>query len=617
MPKVSPLAGRETLSLYMLSILWKPSYPDHGQTASPSYTPATHSDQTFSLQIGLLRPAGISLPENLQSLHVPFLRLVIPQVHISQSVPVLSFPSQLSLHAAESLFPDNSPEYGIPEWQFIRASFQRAIPLEPSPLTLPRRFGMAPYLISHDLTPIGWDSQPYNDRLPPKAVSPCPAAFDFHDELPPEPFTHLAAVSSEIHIRRQASISLDFRQATWPFRNLEFSKIKTCEFEIRAVFPAAWKADRINVYRGASRHASDPFSALNGDDSGQATLLKLPSLKIPGHHTSIARASWVASQAAGNPTVTSPPFPRPDYRNLFQPDNQYPLPEFGVRYSFGASIRTGSANICQPLPENAGLSTTHHSNDKFTWFGYQPIESWFHDMPGPYRFIAAHPFHLDLAISNILRKTTVIWHCRKASSHGDQNMVSKAELPRSLPYHALGSHIGLTSLRAHIPFKDFSVVQSVLPLPRESIPGLHPKQRRLIEESVFPISPPGPWLIRAYPPQLLARCPAMTYSIPSGIDMLYSHLTMICRQNLYGPVKLNNLPGSRRVINWRDRLSSTVTPIAASHLRMADMKFPTPGRFPQMETRDQAILFSRVRDLREAVNLTQSCLDRMSSEKQT
>ncbi|HNW33457.1 MAG TPA: hypothetical protein PKM25_00860, partial [Candidatus Ozemobacteraceae bacterium] len=617
-PAVPPMAAPESFSLYMLPFTWKRSSRDYPQTVSPIVVPTTYPGNAVPAGIGLLRPAGIAFSERRTSFSEPVIRPFTPHVHIPQPVPVLSFPPTLSLPVAEPFSTAQAfQERGSLGRHFIRASFQQAIPIEPPPPAFPGRFGMAPFLISHNIAPIRWNAQPYKDKLPPEAASSSPSAFSFHAGLPAEPFFDLAITASEIRFRHQSSISIDFRSATWPFRNLEFSRIESPGFETRAVFPAAWKPDRIDIYLGALRCSSEPFAALNGRESGQANLLRLPPLKVLEHHLQIGRASWLIHQADGISTNVNPHCPRPAYRNLYQPDNQYPLPGFGTRHSFRTSIRTGSQGISQSLPGGSGLPITHRPDAEFLCFGYQPLEAWFHDAPKPYRFISAHPFHLDLTSRNNPRKPVVVWQYRQISSGEDRNISHRPELPRCLPYHVLGTYIDVSNLRAPIPFKGITITQSALPLPHEGIAGLTLCQRRSVRETSSPANPSGPWLIRSYPPRLLAERQVINCSKPSGIDLLYSHLSMICRQNLFGPINLSNLPGSRRLLNWRDRLSSTGTALTPGHIPVSEIDLTIPGRFPQKVARDHEILFSRVRDLREAVNLTQEFLDRLSAGKPT
>lgn len=491
------------------------------------------------------------------------------------------------------------------------ASIKRALLISPPPFDPPHHFGMAPFLIHLTLPKISWQDLPFKDALPPKVFPPSPSTLCFRTPVDSCEYISKKDAFSATVLKRPPSISVFFKPMTWSFRNLEFCRITQRVFETRSVFPAAWSPEKINVYCGLQRLHSDPFEITDIDYSDQSRLLRLPVLQLLPSAGTMTCATWLYAIVDIDAVKAPPRSSRHEFRNLYQPDNQFPLPDFGKRPHLSSPDPVVSTPARPLAIDRMELALFALDIRKFPLSGYQPPETRIHEISEPYHFLSSPAC---LTPSSRLRRLSVadVWYLLEAPAWGDT--VSRLKPVQHKPAQLHPPDLTIIKPYARpavaLPRPIPTMACDSLPIKPRSNFRMHDRQPS--DSFLSSATSPGPFHKRVFPLELLARRSQLPYTSLSGIDMLYSCLMERCRKTLYGPIAHNEIKFAQVPRFWRDRLAVTPTPFKASAHEIAAF-FSCPDRIRERAVRRQSIMISRVRDLREAINLTQASVDRLSS----
>ncbi|OQA08551.1 MAG: hypothetical protein BWY66_00940 [bacterium ADurb.Bin374] len=495
---------------------------------------------------------------------------------------------------------------------FFEPSLQRVVPIAPPPFRLPRHFGMAPFLIELTLPQITWDALPYRIAIPDTSSRPSPATLDFAADLETYDYLFKQGISGISLLKRPSSISVFFKPMTWSFRNLEFSPVTRSVFDTRSVFPAAWSPGKISQYAGMQRLQSDSFAVSDIDYSDHVKLLKLPLLQLLAPSAHLNGAVWVYGIVDVAP-VRTPAVPSEyEFWNLYEPDNQFPLPNFGKRPDLVTSGPVVSTAMPSLPVETPGLCGATIDVREFSAPGYQPPETRISTHSEPYILLTTFPSCLEPVSSH-----------RRLSGGEDWLLVRAVAWEDSATRIRLLRH---THAQLHFPRLDIinSYSRPALALPPVtpdstcSMPPVaprtdfHKRYRHPDPAILFTPASPGPLLKKVFPLELLARRSTLPHSMVSGIDMLYACLMDRARKTLYGPIEHRHAKIVQPPRFWRDSLAVS-HPSKRASIHDIDAFFSCPDRIHEKIVRKQAILGSRVTGLLEAIKLTQASVDRLSS----
>ncbi len=495
---------------------------------------------------------------------------------------------------------------------FFEPSLQRAVPIAPPPFRLPRHFGMAPFLIELPLPRITWDPLPYRVELAETCSRPSPASLDVAAILETCEFLLKQGISGISLLKRPSSISVFFKPMTWSFRNLEFSPVTRRVFDTRSVFPAAWNPGKIAQYAGLQRLQTDTFAITDVDCSDQVKLLKLPLLQLLSPSAFLNAAFWVYGIVDVAP-VRGPAVPSEyEFWNLYEPDNQFPLPDFGKRPSLvtpGPVVSTAMPGL--PIAD-PGLCGAASDIREFSAPGYQPPESRISTVSEPYTLLTIVPSCLEPVSSRRPLSIGECWLLVRAVAWDDA--ATRIRLLEHTPAQLRPPSLDIAKpyARPALPLPPVSPVPTCAPLPMVPKTDFQKPYRNPASSLLFTPASPGPLLKKVFPLELLARRTKLPYSMVSGIDMLYACLMDRARRFLYGPIEHGHAKIVQPPRFWRDTLAVSHPPKRAS-AHDIDAFFSCPDRIHEKIVRRQAILGSRVTGLLEAIKLTQASVDRLSS----
>ncbi|HOY68267.1 MAG TPA: division plane positioning ATPase MipZ [Candidatus Ozemobacteraceae bacterium] len=561
-----------------------------------------------------MRPAGILFPD-ASARESAFTISSPTPAHIIRPAITLRFPAAIPLHIdcselLDTLVLPSGVSLGRPSF---RSEHRLAAYLEPTPLQLPPKFGMAPVLISHHLPGIRWGTLPYHTALPPAPAAELIGSFAFTPSRPPAASPHDPVVPAPpIPMRKTSPFSVKLRPFSQSLRLLPFPQLVSQAMPVRSVFPSAWLAGSIDIYLGVHRHHAEPFVPTFPSDNDLLRLLKLPSLALRRRDFPVWSQAWLPNSLFLSSTVRPSAPARSTFRHLFEPDNQFPLPGYGVRRSIGAFITFDPGILRPPAPVDVGMARSEPPSGDFALLGYQLLEAWFHDIPRPYRFLTSFPLYLQLHGDIQPHAPAHDWPFLQTRSPGAGLPGHRIGLPPAPPYYSLFHRIDIDTRRSHLDLDSGEICRPSLPLPHESFPGLTLHDRRHLELRQGSSTARFPLRHRVYLPEVLAGRGTFGFPKLTGIDLLFSHLAVLCRQHLSGPITFgepSHRGGSRL---WKDRLLlEAPLPPATAHLQGTAMT-GVPGRIRQNFQRKQALKYTRVQDLREAVRLTQASLSRLA-----
>lgn len=492
-------------------------------------------------------------------------------------------------------------------------SLQRAIPLPPPPFRPPKHFGMAPFLIDLTLPRITWSDLPYRDVLPDKSHHRSPASMECLVRSDTHEYIFKQGISGISILKRPASISVFFRPMTWSFRNLEYSPVTQCVFDTRSVFPAAWNPGKFTQYAGLHRLQADSFAITEVDYSDPVKLLRLPLLQLVIPSGKPASAVWVYGIVNVAPVLPPDVPSKYQFWNLYEPDNQFPLPDFGKRPRLVSSGPVVSTAMPPVSIENPGLCGFAIDIREFSAPGYLPPEARISTITEPYTILTPFPSCLEPVSRHRLLSIGEGWLLVQATAWGEP--VSRLRLFKQIPVQLPTPSLDIVKphVRPALPLPP-SGLPAVFALPRTTPrTDLRRPDRQPGAGMLFTPASSGPLLKKVFPLELLAKRSKLPYSMVSGIDMLYACLMDLVRKTLYGPIEHRHAKIAQPPRFWRDSLAVSHPPKRAS-AHDIDAFFSCPDRIHEKIVRRQAILGSRVTGLLEAIKLTQASVDRLSSK---
>jgi len=535
----------------------------------------------------------------------------------SRNLPIapglgLSLPQTFGIDSDSIHARDSAP---LPEFigrLFFEPSLQRAVPIPPPPFRLPRRFGMAPFLIELTLPRIAWGDLPYRVAVQETSSRPSPASLDFAAGLEIYDYLFKQGISGISLLKRPPSISVFFKPMTWSFRNLEYAPVTRRPFDTRSVFPAAWSPGKIAQYAGFQRLQSGSFAVIDVDCTDHVKLLRLPFLQLLAPSAPTNAASWVYGTVDVAP-VRDPAVPSEcEFWNLYEPDNQFPLPDFGKRpglVSSGPIVSTAMPPLSTPNP---GLCIFAFDIREFAPPGYQPPETAISILSEPYTILTTLPSCLEPVSPRRPLSIGERWLLVRAAAWNDS--ATRIRLLEHMPARLKSPTLDIIKpySRPALPLPPVSPEPTCAQPPMPPRTDFRKPYRHPDPAILFTPASPGPLLKKVFPLELLARRSKLPYSMVSGIDMLYACLMDRARRSLYGPIEHRQTKIVQPPRFWRDTLAVSNPPKKAS-AHDIDVFFSCPDRIHEKIVRRQAILGSRVTGLLEAIKLTQASVDRLSS----
>ncbi|HEY9069807.1 MAG TPA: hypothetical protein VIV61_06085, partial [Candidatus Ozemobacteraceae bacterium] len=615
-PRVTTLFSRAPLHLRHPAIPAGHRFPIPSGHPGTIIWPPSCEPGTELTGISRMRPPGLLFPG---STFVMALLRITPATppHIAIPVSAVTLPPLLHLHfncseLLDAVVLPTGVTLGRPSF---RTQHRPEAYLEPAPLSLPVRFGMAPVLIGHHLPDIRWGSLLHRTTLPPSAPHSHPISFEHF--LPMMPPVHPGTPVAEVLLtqpKRTTAFSVKLRPFSHALRSLPFQCVSSSESSVRSVFPSVWSETSIDIYLGVHRHHSEPFLPIIPDKTDILRLLRLPALELRRRVSQAWRSAWLPVAGPLRAAFRVPQASRAAYRHLYEPDNQFPLPGFGVRRSIGSFISFDPGLSRTQTPREVGMSHVVRAAREFSLHGYQPVEAWFHDIPRPYRFLTSYPLHLQLHGNIVPKSPAHDWPFHQAAAAGPALAGPHLDLPAAPPYYSLFNRIDIDTNRTPFDLAPNEAPHSILPLPHEAFSGLTLHERKHLESRPLPRVASLPLRHHVYLPELLGGRGTFGFPKFSGVDLLFSHLAVLCRQHLARPITFNE-PSRRRT----GRPSNDRIPLAMqiTHAPEEIRGSPVPGipsRIRQNFQRKQTLMFTRVQDLREAVRLTQASLTRLVSK---